>query len=211
MVRPMRRGAPTPVGCRRAVGSARQQIEASSCDDLARAGALFLALLVQPQEEGSPPEAANGARTAASRSPPSPQALPAQEVGSPSSSTPGVARRGQRTVSVLAAAGVRVDVGRRGLRRMDGRDRGAVQRLRSAKRFADGTARRLVMREAVVAAGKRSCDPQARAAVHAAFPNHGSQEQNELEMMADGDPEWDWPPFREAMDKLTEHVRGNLA
>jgi hypothetical protein len=57
-------------------------------------------------------------------------------------------------------------------------------------------------------------DPAIRklvAAVHAAFPNHGSEEQTELEMMAHGDPEWDWPPFRDAMNALLEHARRSLA
>jgi hypothetical protein len=56
-------------------------------------------------------------------------------------------------------------------------------------------------------------DPAIRAliqAVHDAFPNLGSPDQQELEMIAQGDPEWEWPPFRKAMDALLERVRREL-
>jgi hypothetical protein len=43
-------------------------------------------------------------------------------------------------------------------------------------------------------------------AVRAAFPDLGSEAQQELEMLAN-DPEWEWPPFRDAMNQLLERVR----
>jgi hypothetical protein len=57
-------------------------------------------------------------------------------------------------------------------------------------------------------------DPAIRAliqAVHDAFPALGSAEHGELEMIAHSDPEWEWPPFRDALNRLLERVRRDLA
>ena len=53
-------------------------------------------------------------------------------------------------------------------------------------------------------------DPAIRALVQAvrdAFPAIGSAEHRELEMIAHGDPDWEWPPFRDALNRLLERVR----
>ena len=56
-------------------------------------------------------------------------------------------------------------------------------------------------------------DPAIRAliqAVHDAFPPLGSAEQQELEMIAHADPEWEWSPFRDALNRLLERARQEL-
>jgi hypothetical protein len=47
-------------------------------------------------------------------------------------------------------------------------------------------------------------------AVHDAFPALGSAEYQELEILAHTDPEWDWPPFRVALNQLLDRVRDEL-
>ena len=57
-------------------------------------------------------------------------------------------------------------------------------------------------------------DPEIRAliqAVNDSLPDDGTEEQRELEAEAHSGPEWDWPPFRKALDALMERVRRDLA
>lgn len=104
-----------------AVGGAKQRLEASTCADLARAGALFLALLMDPESGPStpapapqppaPPAPAPSAAPAASTSASMPTtAPPAPEIAvdsKPEGSTSG----GAGVPSILAAAGIAVDLG----------------------------------------------------------------------------------------------------
>ena len=56
-------------------------------------------------------------------------------------------------------------------------------------------------------------DPAIRAlvqAVHDAFPALGTADQKELEMIAHTEPEWEWPPFRDALNRLLERARKDL-
>src|ERR1019366_3304026 len=46
-------------------------------------------------------------------------------------------------------------------------------------------------------------------AVRNTFPAVGSAEQRDLEMMVDGDPDWEYPPFRDAMNRLLDRVRND--
>ena len=46
--------------------------------------------------------------------------------------------------------------------------------------------------------------------VHDSLPAFQSKDYNDLNAIAHSDPEWDWPPFREKMDKLLEHLRRSL-
>jgi hypothetical protein len=87
-----------------AIGAARQTLEASSCAQLARAGALFVALLMDPSHRDPPADAASDA---GAPSPPAPAPLAAP----PAPIAARDARAGQREVAVLAAAGVMIDVG----------------------------------------------------------------------------------------------------
>ena len=104
-----------------AVRGAKQRLEASTCADLARAGALFIALLMDPEGGSSipvpapkppaPPAPAPAPVPAASaidsKTPPAP---PAGEIAV--DSKPKVATSGVGGVpSILAAAGIAVDVG----------------------------------------------------------------------------------------------------
>jgi hypothetical protein len=100
-----------------AVGNAQQRLEAPSCADLARAGALFVALLIDPERR---PSTANPGSGVAGAPPPGPPAPPrasppaskrnASAAGAymPADFNP---RRGARGVSLLAGAGIMVDVG----------------------------------------------------------------------------------------------------
>jgi hypothetical protein len=104
-----------------AVGGAKQRLEASTCADLARAGALFLALLMDPESEPStptpapeqpappPPAPAAAPAALASASKPTPTA-PAPEIAV-DSKPDGPTSGGARAVSLLAAAGIAVDLG----------------------------------------------------------------------------------------------------
>jgi hypothetical protein len=80
-----------------AIGSAHQRVEASSCAQLARAGALFVALLMDPSI-GAPVVSAPEAGPSA-QSPPSPAPIP----------SPRPAAGHPREVSVLVAAGLMID------------------------------------------------------------------------------------------------------
>ena len=48
-------------------------------------------------------------------------------------------------------------------------------------------------------------------AVHNSIPDAITSDHQELEMTAHGSPDWDWPPFREAMENLMSHVRKMVA
>jgi len=48
-------------------------------------------------------------------------------------------------------------------------------------------------------------------AVHNSIPAAMTSDHHELEMTAHGSPDWDWPPFREAMENLMSHVREKVA
>jgi hypothetical protein len=90
------------------IGAAQQRLEASSCAQLARAGALFVALIMDPSR-GDPPRDAPG-EAAADAGPPPPSA-PAPNAAATRPAQAVDARAGPREVSVLAAAGMEVDVG----------------------------------------------------------------------------------------------------
>ena len=96
-----------------AVGSAQQRLEASTCAQLARAAALFVALVLDPSSRERA-RAAPGAPAAAT-GPPLPAPVPAPV---PALAPPGAAPMATdetaarpREVSVLAAAGFLIDVG----------------------------------------------------------------------------------------------------
>jgi hypothetical protein len=89
-----------------AIGSAKQHVAASSCAQLARAGALFVALILdsssgQVASEGEPPRAASDAPTPPAQEP---ARAPAPEPLIP-------VRRAGREVSLLIGAGLGIDVG----------------------------------------------------------------------------------------------------
>jgi hypothetical protein len=94
------------------VGGANQRLEASTCADLARAGALFLALLMDPESEPSapapappaPPPAASTSASKPASAPPAPEIAVDSKPEAPTSGGSGMP-------SVLAAAGIAVDVG----------------------------------------------------------------------------------------------------
>lgn len=44
-------------------------------------------------------------------------------------------------------------------------------------------------------------------AVHNSIPAFQSKDYNDLNALAHSDPEWEWPPFREKMTQLLEHIR----
>ena len=46
--------------------------------------------------------------------------------------------------------------------------------------------------------------------IHDSLPGLQSKDYNDLNASANSDPEWDWPPFREKMDKLLDHLRRTL-
>jgi hypothetical protein len=95
-----------------AIGVAQQRVEASSCAQLARAGALFLALILDPLQAAPPGEPLSDAGatepsaplppplTPLTLPPPSPTPQPEHDAGP-----------GPREVSLLAAAGLMLDVG----------------------------------------------------------------------------------------------------
>jgi hypothetical protein len=87
------------------VGAAQRRIEAASCAQIARTGALFVALMIDPTlDEASIGESAREATSDAGPTAPSaPSAPPAPPTAPPPS--------GKRAVSVLTAVGVMVDVG----------------------------------------------------------------------------------------------------
>jgi hypothetical protein len=78
-----------------AIGAAQRRVEASSCGQLARAGALFLALVMDPSHGAPPPEAVSEATPS-----PPPPPVPA----------PAGARR-KREVLVVAAVGLALESG----------------------------------------------------------------------------------------------------
>jgi len=47
--------------------------------------------------------------------------------------------------------------------------------------------------------------------VHDSLPAFQSKAYNDLNAIAHSDSEWDWPPFREKMDKLQEHLRRSIS
>lgn len=47
-------------------------------------------------------------------------------------------------------------------------------------------------------------------AVHDSIPEWGTEDHRELDLIAGGSPDWDWPPFRKAMNELTEHLRSGF-
>lgn len=104
-----------------AVGSAAQQLEAASCTDLARAGALFLALLMVPDGEPStstptsqpraPAPAATTAATPPSVTPSKPNAAALVPETATDSRTDRARSAGGREPSLLVAAGTAIDVG----------------------------------------------------------------------------------------------------
>ena len=57
-------------------------------------------------------------------------------------------------------------------------------------------------------------DPQARRLiqeVHESIPALQTDDYKELEMVAYGSPEWDWPPFRNKMNELLDYVRQRMS
>jgi hypothetical protein len=87
-----------------AIGRAQRRIEASSCKQLARAAALYVALIMEPSV-GAPAES-----TASASPPPAPSPAPSPAPPAPLASRDVPARpRSQREVSMLAAAGLLVD------------------------------------------------------------------------------------------------------
>jgi hypothetical protein len=101
------------------VGGAEQRLEASTCADLARAGALFLALLMDPEsrpakpnpapQPSAAPTTAPGTSASPSKPPPSgPPAPPEIAVDSKPEDAPS---GGAGALSPFAAAGVALDVG----------------------------------------------------------------------------------------------------
>jgi hypothetical protein len=104
-----------------AVGGAKQLLDASTCADLARAGALFLALLMDPEsgrstptpaaQQPAPPPPAPAVAPSASASASKPtRAPPAPEIAV-DSKPEGPTSGGARALSLLAAAGIAVDLG----------------------------------------------------------------------------------------------------
>jgi len=47
--------------------------------------------------------------------------------------------------------------------------------------------------------------------IHQSIPTFESEDYKELERLAHSDPEWEWPPFREKMNQLLDHVRRRLS
>jgi|CZKU01.1.fsa_nt_gi hypothetical protein len=104
-----------------AVGGAKQRLEASTCADLARAGALFLALLMDPESVSSmpapapkppaPPAPAPSAAHAASTSASKPTTAPPAPEIAVDSKPEGATSGGEGVPSMLAAAGIAVDLG----------------------------------------------------------------------------------------------------
>jgi hypothetical protein len=89
-----------------AIGAAQRRIEASSCAQLARAAALFVALLMEPST-GAPDETAPDLGLSP-QSPPSPTPRPAAPTPVAGRDAPAPPRRA-REVSLLAAVGLIID------------------------------------------------------------------------------------------------------
>ena len=85
-----------------AIGATQQKLEASSCAQLARAGALFVALIMDPSRGDPPGETASDAGPPPAPAPSAAPARPPEEHD---------AHAGRREVSVLTAAGIVIDVG----------------------------------------------------------------------------------------------------
>jgi hypothetical protein len=100
-----------------AVGGAKQRLEASTCADLARAGALFLALLMDPEAGPSTPAPAPqppappATAPAASASPSKPPIVPLAPEIAVDSKPEDAPSGGAGALSPLAAAGVALDLG----------------------------------------------------------------------------------------------------
>ena len=105
-----------------AVGGAKQRLEASTCADLARAGALFLALLMDPesasskpnpapQPPGPQPPAPPATAPAASASPSKPPTVPLAPEIAVDSKPEDEPSGGAGALTPLAAAGVALDLG----------------------------------------------------------------------------------------------------
>jgi hypothetical protein len=97
------------------IGGAQRRIEAASCAQIARAAALFVALVMDPSLDASLGDTARGVQgdtatdagspDASTPAPPPPSAPP------PTPEAPADAPKSKRAVSVLAAAGLMLDVG----------------------------------------------------------------------------------------------------
>ena len=46
--------------------------------------------------------------------------------------------------------------------------------------------------------------------IHDSIPELQSSAYDELSALAHSDSDWDWPPFRQKMNQLLEHIRGRL-
>lgn len=102
-----------------AIGAAQQKVEASSCTQLARAGALFLALILDPSQDAPPlgptsvGPTSDGPTSDAGAPPPSAAAPtpPPTRTPTPEPAPAPAPLASPRQILVLAAAGVMADVG----------------------------------------------------------------------------------------------------